>query len=194
MGLQIITPPSGTPVSVEEAKLYSRVSGDAEDDLLETLIASATDHVQQATGRQFVTATFALTMRNFPLNLIEIPRSPLVAVESVKYRDDAGTLQTLVANTDYLVDAAAEPPTIEPVRDWPSTGDFPDAVQIQFSAGYPDSNSPPDITANVPARAKVAIKALAGWWYEQREPVAFSQSFEMPYHVTRLLNGLKVWR
>lgn len=52
MGLQIITPPSGAPVSVEEAKKFSRVDFSDDDEVIETLIASATDHVQQATGRQ----------------------------------------------------------------------------------------------------------------------------------------------
>ena len=194
MALEMCAAPEGLPVSVEEAKAFARVEHDADDELFETLVAAARDHVEQAVARTLVQTTYKWTARCFP-DLVHLPRSPLVSVQYVKYRDREGDLHSLVADTDYLIDYAAEPATIEPVRSWPMTGDFPDAVQVRFIAGYaPDDGSPPDPAGNVPARAKVAIKALAAHWYEQREPVALTQPHEIPYHVARLLNGLKVWR
>ena len=38
------------PVTLTEAKLFLRVTHDAEDDLIETLIAAAKGRVEQATG------------------------------------------------------------------------------------------------------------------------------------------------
>lgn len=100
----------------------------------------------------------------------------------------------LTEGTDFLVDTTTTPGTVEPVRTWPRTGDFPDAVKITFTCGYPgDGGSPEDLAAHVPARAKAAVKALAAHWFEQREPVAFAAAHEVPFHVKRLCNQLKVW-
>lgn len=196
MPLSIVTPAAADPVTVEEAKSFARYPHDEEDALFAELIAAATEHVQQATSRQFVPATFVLTLRGFPLDgVIRLPRSPLIEVSYVKYRDRDGVEHTLVDDTDFLVDDAAVPPTVEAVKSWPATGDYPNAVQIAFSAGYEGSeDSPPDLTANVPARAKAAVKSLAAHWFEYREPVVFGVVNKVPNHVDRLINGLKVWR
>lgn len=195
MPLSLQTAAAVDPVTVAEVKAFARYPHDDSDDLFAGLIAAATEHVQMATSRQFVPATFTLSLRGFPLDMVRLPRSPVMEVASVQYRDRDGTLVTLTADTDYLVDMAAEPATIEPVRSWPVTGDFPDAVQITFTAGYADDgNSPPDLAANVPARAKVAVKALAAHLFEFREPVVFGTVSSVPNHLGRLINGLKVWR
>lgn len=199
MPLKIEVAPVALPVTVAEAKTFARValSDDFDEyDLVHNLIEAATEHVQQVTARQFVRATFKLTLRCFPLDdLIRLPRSPLCSVQYVKYRDHDGSLNSLVKDVDYFLDDAAEPVTIEPVKSWPAVGDFPDAVQVRFIAGYKtDGESPPNHAANVPARAKVAIKALVAHWFEQREPVAFGAVHEVPHHVTRLINGIRLWR
>jgi uncharacterized phiE125 gp8 family phage protein len=195
MPLKLIEAPEAEPVTLAEAKAFVRVEQDAEDALFGTLIAAAREHVEQATGRQLVAATWELTLRCFPPDyLVRLPRSPLIEVVSVKYRDRAGALITLTDEVDYLTDAAAEPGTVEPVKSWPATGDFPDAVQVRFTAGYPsDGASPPDHAANVPARAKVAVKALLAHWYENREAAGVAEVYETAYHVARLINGLRVW-
>lgn len=194
MALEVCTAPAALPVTVAELKSFARIDFDDDDALLATLIEAARDHFEQASSRTFVPTTYKWSSRTFS-DLIYLPRAPLISVQYVKYRDNEGNSVSLVADTDYLLDYAAEPATIEPVKSWPRNGDYHDAVQVRFIAGYPgDDGSPPDLAANVPARAKVAIKALATHWYEQREPVAFSQPHEVPYHVTRLINGLKVWR
>ena len=111
MPLTIITPAEGDPVTLDEAKAFARVADDDEDDLIAGLITAATEEIEKLTGRQFVPATFLLTMRCAPRDgVIRLPRSPLIEVTSVKHRDSDGALQTLTDEVDYLVDAAAEPP------------------------------------------------------------------------------------
>lgn len=194
MSLAVLTPPDATPVSLADQKAFMRVDHDDEDALISELIASATEHVEQATSRQFMPATYVMTARSFPYDcgMLRLPRSPLISVDSVSYRDRDGAVQTLVADVDYLIDDASNPPTIEPVVRWPATGDYPDAVQVQFQAGYLDPGSPPAYP--IPSRALVAIKALAAWWYEQREAASVTPAHEMPNHLGRLINGLRVWR
>lgn len=196
MGLQTIEPAAALPVTLEEARTFARVVHDDEDQLLGELIAAATDHVQQATDRQFVPSTFRYTQRAFPIDSpIRLPIAPVLSVASVTVKDRDGAESVLEEGTDYLVDLSAAPVTIEPIKRWPLTGHYPDAVSIVFEAGYPPSgDSPPNPAANVPPRAKAAIKALVSWWFEQREPAAFAAMHTAPYHVQRLLHGLKVWR
>ena len=196
MPLATIVTATADPVTVEEAKSFARYPHSDQDALIAELVTAATEHVQQATGRQFVPATFALTLRCFPSDgVIRLPRSPLIEVSYVKYRDRDGVEHTLVEDTDFLIDAAAVPPTVEPVKSWPTTGDYPNAVTIAFTAGYAGSEeSPPDHAANVPARAKAAVKTLTAHFFEQREPTVFGTISSVPNHVDRLINGLKVWR
>ena len=158
-------------------------------------MAAATDQIERMTGRSFVRAEWQLTLRCFPLDhVIRLPRAPVASVESVKYRDRDGSLVTLTSGTDFLADLAAEPGTVEPVTSWPVTGDYPDAVQVRFIAGYaPDDGSPVDHAANVPARAKVCIKGLAHHWFENRTPIAETGWHEAPANILRLITGLRVW-
>jgi uncharacterized phiE125 gp8 family phage protein len=97
MPLTIITPPAAEPVTVEEAKSFARVEDADEDALIETLITAAREHVEQATGRSFVVSTYGLTLRCFEPDVIRLPRSPLVSVESVTYRDRDGASNVYMA-------------------------------------------------------------------------------------------------
>jgi uncharacterized phiE125 gp8 family phage protein len=196
MGVVTVEPAGALPVTIEEARTFCRYPFTDEDTLISELIAAAVEHVEQATNRAFVKRTFAATFRGFPPgDIIRLRPSPLISVTSVTVKGRDGTAATLAEDDDYLVDTTASPGTIEPVRSWPITGDFPDAVRVVFVAGYPsDGGSPENLTVNVPARAKAAVKALTAWWFEQREPGVLAPVNEAPYHVKRLINGLRDWR
>jgi uncharacterized phiE125 gp8 family phage protein len=129
MAITVTSPPAALPVTLAEAKAYARVVDD--DDLIESLIFAARDHVEQATGRIMVATTFELTLDEFPDNEILLPRSPLLTVASVKYDDTDGNEQTL-STSDYTVDTASEPGWIVPSTDtrWPTTFDGINAVRI----------------------------------------------------------------
>jgi uncharacterized phiE125 gp8 family phage protein len=188
MPLTVITPPTDAiaPIVMEQAKEFARVSFNDDDLTIEQLIMAAREHVEQVTGRQLMPATYMLTQRAFTECVTRLPRTPLIEVTSLKYRDRDGTLQTLTANIDYLVDTAAEPGTVEPIVSWPTTGVYPDAVQITFRAGYDDEGL-------IPERASLAILALVAHWYDNRQPIAEAGWHPAPYHVQRLLAGLRVW-
>jgi len=188
-GITVITPPTVEPVSLASARSFLHLDGTDHDDTLADLIAAATEHVQQATGRQFVRATFDITLNCFPHGTMPIytPRSPLASVEHVKYYDRDEVLQTL-NSVNYIVHTDREPGLIEPLVTWPATAIREDAVTVRFVAGYPGVGSPADPAGAVPGRATTAIKQLVAHWFENRE------AGEAPEHVGRLINGLKVWR
>jgi uncharacterized phiE125 gp8 family phage protein len=95
----LVSPPATTPISLDEAKLFARVENDAEDELIETLIGAATEHVERCTGRQLVLATYDLYRDAFPDGCygagslaacggIQLPISPLAEVVGVFYWPD----------------------------------------------------------------------------------------------------------
>lgn len=164
MTIQLLSAATVEPVSLAEAKVHLRVTGDEEDDLIEALIVAAREKAEHETGRTLIAQTYRLSLDSFPpdaryMNGINgnhqhmptwgywygahTPKtlpfiaSPVRVVASVKYRDTDGVLQT-VSPADYVVDLYSDPSRITPATGsaWPSHWSQPGAVEIVFSAGY----------------------------------------------------------
>jgi uncharacterized phiE125 gp8 family phage protein len=201
MGLTLITPPAIAPVTLDELKVWCRIDAADWDAMLSAAIIAATDFVSTALGRQLITAEYELTLGSFPAcGPILLPRPPLQSIESVSYRDRDGNTVALVAGTDYRIDLTADPGTIAVVKSWPRTGEYPDAVEIAFTAGYGDT------AADVPEKIKIAIKGLAAWWFYQPEAVGgvVGETVDgvgstqrargpAPMHVRSLINQARLW-
>lgn len=158
MALRLITPASASPLTLEEAKVWARVDGSAEDMVLNALIAAATRSVEDYTGRALGQQTWELSLDAFA-SAIEIPKGPVIQVLSVKYDDITGAEQT--ATTDlYSLDLVGEPQSIvlNSGLAWPATLDRINAVRIQFTAGYPSVAEP----------LKSIIATLVARWYDDR--------------------------
>jgi uncharacterized phiE125 gp8 family phage protein len=176
MALDLVSIDSTTePINVFEVRVQARLStdnADGEDDLLQTFASAARQRAEIGTRRQLIgPAHYALRLNAFPCEpWIELPRPPLVEVESVSYVDVGGTTRTLVEGTDYLVDApVGEKPRRGRVAllagvTWPVTADQINAVMVRFTAGY---NKPSD----VPAILRAAMLRDAATLYEGRENV-----------------------
>ena len=87
-----------------------------------------------------------------------------------------------MATTDYRVVTGAEPGRIQLVSSPPSVDDRIDAIQITFIAG---NNCPP-------AMSKHAIKMLTANYYDQRAPIAFASTTEIPYTLKSLIENQKI--
>jgi hypothetical protein len=98
---------------------------------------------------------------------IFVPRPPLVSVDSIKYYDDGGILQTLDPAA-YIVDLNSEPGRIVPAvaTSWPSTQNRVNAVEVHFTCGYGASGT------SVPAGIKMWMLMMAGTLFENRELIA----------------------
>lgn len=174
-----ITPPTAQPVTLEDAKLFARIDAPDDDTLLLSLIMAAAEHVETILGRRLMVGVYELHLSEFPLGRIVLPFSPVSSVTGITYADDDGTIQPFTAWDAYLDDDA---PFIAPTRRWPFAPCHPDAVLVQFVAGY---QSPPE-------RARLAILSLVAHWYEHREPNS-GNAREVPHHITRLLNSTRTW-
>lgn len=182
MAVEVVTAPTEEPVSLQEAKDHLRVEVSTDDALIGRLIVDAREFVERLTRRALVTQTWRLWAYQFPdchfdqdgigrdaacrdCTALRLPGGKVQSVTSVKYTDAAGVLQTL-AGSEYTLDAK------DPQRHarlfpaygkaWPGTRDEPNAVQVEYVAGYGGA-------AAVPAIAKQAVLLHAGWHYENRE-------------------------
>lgn len=183
MQLTMTTPPSSDPVTLYEAKEAARVEHNVDDAFIVALIEAATEHVQAVLGRQLTPATYELSLGGFPQSgRLSLPRAPVTSVLSVNYRDTDGALQPF---EDFLFWAHADGPFLSPKGWWPATSHQPDAVVVEFVAGFP--------TGKVPARAKLIILQLVAHWYEHREPSIVGTVSQVPHHITRLINSTRNW-
>lgn len=173
MALLLITPPTATPVTLAEAKAHLRVDTSDEDVLIQTLIDTATQHIDGKDGwlnRALKPQTYELFYDRFPCGPLAIPMRPLIEVLNVKYDDEDGFEQT-VDPADYEVDLVSDPGWVVPIAGliWPDTLDAINVVRVRFIAGYPDVSG--DITT-VPTPIRHAILMMVADLYEHRESVS----------------------
>lgn len=183
MGLMCITPPSGYPVTVAEAKAYMNVEHDADDALIESLIASAVEVGQNITRRQFVQAQYDATFRRFPARgPLELPMPPMVSVDGVFFLDTTGVEQQLGSGA-YTVDGFSLLAGLRPLylASWPATATDPNAVRVRFTCGWPISEDTSPGVWTGPENIKHWIKQRVATMYEQREALANGQAMaELP--------------
>jgi len=131
------------PLSLYEAKAHLRAADcDDEDDLIAALIATARQALEDRLQRALVPSTWRLSLPGFGAAL-ELPMPPTVSVQAVRYWDAAGAQQTLDP-AQYMLDAVAEPAQLVPAPGtaWPATQERPNAVEVDYTAGYTELPAP----------------------------------------------------
>lgn len=175
MGQILKVAPSVEPVTLAEAKLHCKVDGADDDTLITALIVSARQQAEHRTNRALVTQQWELTLNVFPFawrtgrieqndqRRIVLPKPTLQSVQSVKYLDDNGALQTL-ASTEYQVSTSELVGYIQPAygKTWPSSRIQPDSIVVAYTCGYGD-------TAAVPQSIKAWMLMAISTMYSQRE-------------------------
>lgn len=162
--VQRVVPPERDPIDWAEIKAQMRLDSLEEAELVAGYIKSATDYVEEHTGRALITQTWEVTVDNFPSTYLELPRPPLQSIASITYLDDAGATQT-VASTVYRVQSAPYfgVITLASGQTWPVPQTTQAAVTVRYVAGY--GTEP----RHVPASIRQAIRMLAAHWHEHRE-------------------------
>jgi uncharacterized phiE125 gp8 family phage protein len=160
----LITAPTETPISMDDAWSYLRVSPGDEDALIEMFIATATarlDGKAGILGRALVTQTWRQDYDSFSGEM-RLPLGPLASISSVKHYDEDNTLQT-VASSVYTTrtDETGSYVILAPNQFWPAVYSRDDAVQITFVAGQ--------AVSSVPSPIKAAILLMVGDLYAFRE-------------------------
>lgn len=179
-GLTQTSAPALEPVTVAEVRDFGLIPDNIQNALIQRFIKSARERAEAYTKRQFITATWAMTLDCFPSWEIELKRGPWSATSissggSVVYLDTAGASQT-VATADYRFDHVLGRLTPAYNESWPSTYDVTNAVTITYTSGYGTAPS------SVPEGIKTAIIMTVLDWIENRRGV-----FDLPNGVQALL-------
>ena len=166
MSLRLVTAATTPALSLAEAKAHLRVDSNAEDTLIESLVAAATDMAEQQTRRALMQQTWELTLDAFP-TAFELTRVPVQSIASVKYTDISGVEQTLGPSA-YTLDTS-DGYGFAYVKqsygtEWPSARE---GVKVRYVAGYADA-------AAVPEPIVQWIKLMVSTMFDNRETEAYS--------------------
>lgn len=183
--------PSVEPLTRTEAKLFCRVDHTADDDLIDALIKSARERIEEDLERALITQTWQLSLSGWPsTGVIRLPRAPLAAVTSVVYVDDDGNSNTF-SSAGYSINTAAEPGELllPPSGAWPSASLYPGlSITITYTAGYGAASSA------VPASILAALRLLVKHLYDNRETVVIGRAEArlIPMSVNYLLDPYRI--
>ena len=148
----IVTPAATDPVTLAELKEWLRVDGTDQDDLITSLISSATEWAENYTHRAFVERDLDVDFAHFPHvgQDLYLPSPPLRVLTAVTYVDSAGVAQVYdVADLDIFPSTGLVRVKPTAVEDWPQ-GVF--GVECLYTAGFGPT------AAETPEEVKTAIK------------------------------------
>lgn len=202
MDLAVTVPPLVEPISIEQAFVELRLAlpGDYLPDhpdyaAVKAKMRAATQHCEDLTGRAFVQQTLRLSGTPEALSAsararsrydawpgtagFDLPRLPVQSVAAVSYLDADHAPQEVDA-ADYYLIAGSRPQVYFSVGyALPAIAQRPDALRIDYVAGYPpgepdedyDPDMPPQhLAANVPAPIAQAVLLTMRLLFENLDP------------------------
>lgn len=184
MHLNIITDVTTEPVSLAEANAHLRVDDALDDTYISSLITVAREYCETATRRALATQTLELILDDFPCNYIELPKSPVQSITSIKYKNSMGTETEW---TNYVSDLDKVPALLMPNFSdvFPQFTPYPSgAVRIRYVAGH--------TSVNIPKSIKHAMLLLIGHLYENREDTIAKKLENIPIGINSLLANYKI--
>ena len=214
MNLTITTEPPFEPVTLTEAYLHLRIDPEGsppvhpDDDMILRHITASRKNVELMARRALVQQSLRLSVPGFPVSrdlwwmapgrnlmviAIRLLRPPIFSVSSVEYYDGTNTLQTISASDYYITDEQV--PELKFVSGFanPTLYDRPDALRVNYTAGYTPTGSPPttqsEYAANVPEGLKEAILLGVQLLYDNLKPDDYvavfraQESLVQPYRI-----------
>lgn len=201
--------PNSEPVTLAEARKHLNIDEDYTDDdaYITALIKVARGLCETYSGRSFLTQVRQIKLDSFPcyssiLNNnyffrkkrydgIIVPYGPVQSIDFIKYVDVDGVEQTLSAD-DYKADTHSDLARIFPSQaagSWPSTSLDPNAITIEYTAGYDDVSGD-----YLPSEAKQAMLMQIGTLYENRQDEVIGTSVNgLCWNSKALLDNIKVY-
>lgn len=169
--LVVVTASTQEPLPRSEVKAWLKIDeADVTDDpLVDSLLTTARRRLEAYTQRACLIQTFDAYLAEAPCAAIELPRSPLVSVTSIKGFTDTDATDTggaSMSSSQYYLDLASEPGQVVPFSGFtfPIGTRIANPVIVRFTAGYTSSSG----ASAVPAELKTAIKQYVAYLYEHR--------------------------
>lgn len=185
----VTTPPNETPVSLEEAKDWCRVSTTADDTLITSLIDAAVDVAERYTNRVFIERTFVgkfigLEWSRFEINrFLQVRRAPFKSLTSITDSDTNDLTSDFILKENSAFSRLILDDSI-------SLDTVPYPLIVEFVAGY-------GAKADVPEGLKTAIKQLVCFMYSNKgdcggDTCTNGKTSGIPQGIATMLNGYKI--
>jgi len=186
MNNYLITKAAIEPVTLQQAKDHLNVDFSDDDSIIELIIQTAREAVENKTGRKLITTTMG-HQRDCFSSVMELPHT-VQSVSTITYVDTDGVNQTLAA-TEYDVDINRTPGriTLAYGKTYPATRDKVNAVTIEYITGFGDT------AQSVPSALQHAMLLLIGHYYENREATAPININTVPMTVEFLINPYRIY-
>lgn len=183
----IVGPTSMYASALADVKEHLRVTSTHEDDLLGIYINAAITFVEKYAGISIRTTTWQLNLPGFPTSYryIELPRGPVTGIDSLYYHD-TDNVQTLWSSVEYQASLDELPARLWLLQDdnWEATYQRPDAVQVQYDAGYSS-------WTNVVDSVRLPIYYLVAHMHRYRQPVIEGSAHTLPWALRSSLQSIR---
>lgn len=181
--LELITPPTGLPLTIEVVKDHLNIDDSDRDALVTQMIMSAVSFIDGlgVLGKAMMTQTWGQWYPASPSEAV-IRMLPIQSIDAVKYYDTDGVLQTATL-ADFELQSAGEWAIVKPVSgaSWPPADSREAAIKIEYIAGYGDANDVPDAI-------KQALLMLVAHWFENRESTTDIRLETTPFGFDELIS------
>ena len=176
----IVTGPTGTAITLAEAKAHLNLDFSEDDPLVNAYVEAATKAVEQYIGSPLRTETHKYHFAQWELVLI-LNDARIQSITNVKYFDTAGDEQTVTPGGNYATDLvsiqrkviffpSASLPTVSEVLAFP--------ISVTVVTGF----------TTLPENVKLAVKTLVATYYTHRESETLTDG--TPVHLYSLFKFL----
>ena len=186
---KIITAPATAISTVADMKDRLKVDVSTDDDLIASLIETATKIIEEQKGLALITQTLEMALDDWPKAAIDIHKGPVQSITSITYV--INDVVTTWAASNYILDDYRKIARIGLARaaSYPGVDSIINTIKVRFVAGY-------GVAADVPEPILDAAALIIGNLYENREDVITVPNvrvYAMPYRATWLLNPYRLW-
>lgn len=184
MSIRVIVEPETLPLKVQDVVRNSRLD-DYEPIDIHRLIQAATDYMEKATERAFITRSIEWNLDCFS-PVLKTPQGKLQEVVSISYVDVDGAVQTLPAE-NYRVDIAGGRITPAFGESWPAVRAVISPITITLKVGYGSADK-------VPYGLIQGLLILCEHWNENRgEVVVGTIVGKLPRAVNDIVDRFRIY-
>lgn len=149
-----VVPPSQEPLTLDQIKSFLRIDHDIEDQLLRSLLASATLHIEKCMERSLLTQTWEVIYKCQNNKYMFLPMGPVQEIE---------LLQFYTQNNEYLeIDSSNYSISLDKNYINFNTLFVADQLHIRYKAGF--ANTP----EHIPEDIQIALLTYITTMYENR--------------------------
>lgn len=164
MYAKVTSAPAAEPITLTEAKNWLKVTGSTDDDLINRLIESTRQTLEDKLDIKFITQTITQKLDRWPKhsNEFDLLEYPVQSVTSIVYK--TGDTTATFSTDAYTLDTTRQPARIylNESYTWPTLKPEKEAVTITYVAGYGDT------AADVPVKLKQLMLHMLAYEYENR--------------------------